>query len=40
MTVASAAQNTFQVIADKGGRALVLGSSPSNEGANLTVVLE
>ena len=40
VTVASAAENTFQVIADKAGRALVVGSSPSNEGANLTVVLE
>ncbi len=38
--VAAASEGSFQVVATKGGRALVVGSSPSNEGANLTVVLE
>lgn len=38
--VASAAGGSFQIVAKKGGRALVLGSAPSNEGSNLTVVVE
>jgi hypothetical protein len=38
--VANATGGSFQIIAKKSGRGLVLGSAPSNEGANLTVVLE
>ena len=38
-TVASSAGGSFQITADKSGRAVVVGSSPSNEGANLTIVV-
>lgn len=39
VNVAGSAGGSFQITADKDGRALVLGSAPSNEGANLTIVL-
>ena len=35
----SAAGGTFQIVASKDGREAVLGSSPANEGANLTIVV-
>jgi hypothetical protein len=35
----SAAGGTFQIVANKDGREAVLGSSPANEGANLTIVV-
>jgi hypothetical protein len=41
ISVASTAgAGSFQIVADKGGREAVVGSSPANEGANLTVVVE
>ena len=39
VTVANTTGGTFQITASKAGRALVLGSSPSNEGAHLTIVV-
>ena len=35
----SATGGTFQIVANKDGREAVLGSSPANEGANLTIVV-
>ena len=41
ISVASTAgAGSFQIVANKGGREAVVGSSPANEGANLTVVVE
>jgi hypothetical protein len=36
----AAAGDTFQILANKGGREAVLNSGPANEGAHLTVVVE
>ena len=40
ISVASTAgAGSFQIVATKGGREAVVGSSPANEGANLTIVV-